>query len=181
MAAAHALSTDDRLPEDVIPLKYELYLEPNFEESRFSGLIKMDLIWKADSKKIWFHSHFDVNIDDTKIRLYSVNANFSDSIPTIMRGSRLPRKTVYIVYLKEIVKQGTNFILEIPFEGSIWKSAEGLFAGSYGSSNYLTTNLKPNNARRLFPCFDEPGFKVNDQDNIILYLLIFLFLPTGSI
>lgn len=69
MAAAHALSTDDRLPEDVIPLRYELYLEPNFEECRFTGLMKMNLSWKADSKKIYFHSHFDVTIDDKKIRL----------------------------------------------------------------------------------------------------------------
>lgn len=86
---------------------------------------------------------------------------FSDSIPTIVRGSRLPRKTVYVVYLKEAVKQGTTLILEVPFEGNVWGSAEGLFTGSYGTSNYFATNLKPNNARRLFPCFDEPGFKVN--------------------
>lgn len=25
---------------------------------------------------------------------------------------------------------------------------------------YLATYLRPNNARRLFPCFDEPAFKV---------------------
>lgn len=75
MAAAHALTTDERLPEDVIPLRYELYLEPNFKECRFSGLMKMNLSWKADSKKIYFHSHFDVTIDDKKIRLQRVDGD----------------------------------------------------------------------------------------------------------
>lgn len=75
MAAAHALTTDERLPEEVIPLGYELYLEPNFEECRFTGLMKMNLSWKADSKKIYFHSHFDVTIDDKKIRLHQVGGD----------------------------------------------------------------------------------------------------------
>lgn len=105
---------------------------------------------------------------------------FSDSIPTIVRGSRLPRKTVYVVYLKEAVKQGTTLILEVPFEGNVWGSAEGLFTGSYGTSNYFATNLKPNNARRLFPCFDEPGFKVNIKiiNTINYHLKIFCFLSS---
>ncbi|KAH8417298.1 hypothetical protein KR222_008393, partial [Zaprionus bogoriensis] len=160
MSASHALTTDDRLPKDVIPLKYEVYLEPKVEECTFSGFIKMNLRWKADSKKIWFHSHFDMNIDDKKIRLTGVNDNVNELQSKILRGSRLPRKTVYIVYLKEVIKQGTECILEIPFEGNIWGSAEGLFTGSYNNFSYFVTNLKPNNARRLFPCFDEPEFKV---------------------
>jgi len=79
---------------------------------------------------------------------------------TILRGSRIPKKTIYVVYLKEIIKQGTECVLEIPFKGNIWNSAEGLFTGSFTNLTYFATNLRLNNARRLFPCFDEPEFKV---------------------
>jgi len=78
----------------------------------------------------------------------------------ILRGSRLPKKTIYVVYLKEMIKQGGEYVLEVPFEGTIWNSAEGLFKGTFNNLTYFATNLKLNNARRLFPCFDEPGFKV---------------------
>lgn len=52
------------------------------------------------------------------------------------------------------------------FEGGIWKSNDGMFKGSYIAPDgmerfYLATFMRPNNARRLFPCLDEPGFKVS--------------------
>jgi len=75
MPASYALSTDDRLTKDVIPSSYELNLEPNYAECTFSGLIKMNLFWKKDSKKISFHAHFDLNINDRKIKLQKIDTN----------------------------------------------------------------------------------------------------------
>ncbi|XP_023169750.2 aminopeptidase N isoform X2 [Drosophila hydei] len=163
-SASYPLITDDRLPKDVIPQSYDIYLEPNVEENIFSGHIKMNLTWKSDSKKISIHAHFNLDINDRKIVLRKINKNNSDSQlsdnVSVVRGSRFPKKTIYIIYLKEVIKQGTECLLEIPFEGSIWESGEGLFKGSYSNGTYLATYLRPNNARRLFPCYDEPGFKV---------------------
>ncbi|KRG00711.1 aminopeptidase N [Drosophila mojavensis] len=163
-SASYPLITDDRLPKDVIPQSYDIYLEPKIEENTFSGNIKMNLTWKSDSKKISIHAHFNLDINDKKIVLRKINTNNSDSQLSenisVVRGSRFPKKTIYIIYLKEAIKQGSECILEIPFEGSIWESGEGLFKGSYSNWTYLATYLRPNNARRLFPCFDEPGFKV---------------------
>ncbi|XP_030557590.1 aminopeptidase N [Drosophila novamexicana] len=163
-SASYALLTDDRLPTDIIPQSYEIHLEPNYEKGTFSGHVKINLVWKSDTNKIALHAHFDLNINDKKIVLRKLNKNNSDlQLPkhiTVQRGSRFPKKTIYIVYLTEIIKQGSECVLEIPFEGYIWESAEGLFKGSYSNLTYLATSLRPNNARRLFPCFDEPRFKV---------------------
>ncbi|XP_062121831.1 aminopeptidase N [Drosophila sulfurigaster albostrigata] len=164
MSAAYSLNTDDRLPKSVLPISYEIHLEPNYEECTFSGLIKIKLSWAADSKKISLHAHHDLNINDRKIKMHKINQKYGDENSTdyvaVLRGSRIPKKNIYVVYLKETIMQGTECTLEIPFDGNIWSSAEGFFTGSYENTTYFATNLRLNNAHRLFPCFDEPGFKV---------------------
>jgi len=75
MSASHALTTDDRLPKDVIPNSYKLQLDINYEEFTFSGLIKMHLGCKADSNKVLFHAHHDLNVNDRKITLQKINKN----------------------------------------------------------------------------------------------------------
>ncbi|KAH8379861.1 hypothetical protein KR009_007687, partial [Drosophila setifemur] len=160
--------TEDRLPKEVIPLSYEIQIDPDIEAKTFNGNVEIHLKWVSDSKKVYFHAHLDLLIDHRKIKLTKINSsNMSENENvTILRGSRLPRKPIFVIYLKEIIHKGSECVLKIPFEGYIVETAEALFRGYYTNSSslegeaYLATNLKPNNARRVFPCFDEPGFKV---------------------
>ncbi|XP_034660437.1 aminopeptidase N isoform X1 [Drosophila subobscura] len=162
--------SEDRLPKEIVPLSYEVQIEPNIEEQTFTGYIKIHLRWINDLKKISLHAHFDLTLEDKKIKLKQMTTDVGNLTTfediTILRGGRLPRKSIYVLHLKELVKKDSECMLEIPFEGNIWETADGLFRGHYTNSTsldqeiYLATNLKPNNARRLFPCFDEPGFKV---------------------
>lgn len=50
--------------------------------------------------------------------------------------------------------------LKLNFERKVHAEAKGLFRSFFGpSKTTLVTHFKPNHARRLFPCFDEPEFK----------------------
>lgn len=67
--------------------------------------------------------------------------------------------------LKEPLPPNEHYLLTIPFSGAIWDTAVGMFRGQYADiagekpRTYLATHLRPNHARRLFPCFDEPQYK----------------------
>jgi aminopeptidase N len=84
---------------------------------------------------------------------------------TVKRVDRLPKKPIFIVHLTKELQKGAQCEVEISFKGVLWETAEGLFRGSYVEKSgekkyYLATHFRPNTARRLFPCFDEPSYKV---------------------
>ncbi|XP_044570841.1 aminopeptidase M1 isoform X2 [Drosophila ananassae] len=163
------VKSEDRISKDVTPLSYEIFIETNISIKDFNGMVLMYIKWTTDSKKIYLHTHSDLYIEEKQIKLRlskNINKVSSKNVP-VLRGIRLPKKTIYVVHLKEIVRQGSEGVIEIPFKGKILNTAQGFFEGYYTNSStlaqesYLATNLKPNNARRLFPCFDEPEIKVS--------------------
>lgn len=180
----------------MLPSGYEINLRPNILENNFVGNIKINLSWSEPIKKISLHAHYDLEINEKSIQLANIswkarydcfllNKNYkkqlhgcitfsilhSESDPhieniSVTRGTRMPKKTIYEIHLKERVNECSHCELKMDFEGYIWETTEGLFKGHYSSLNdtnrkmYLATHMRPNMARRVFPCFDEPGFKV---------------------
>jgi hypothetical protein len=174
LSATHALISDSKLPGEIIPNNYTLDLRPNIDESIFSGKVKIVLTWQEPTNKITLHASNDLEIADTDIKLFQIvlDDSIQKTTPeglrkpvTIKRVDRLIKKPILIIYLTDSMKQGSVCELEIEFSGSIWESSEGLFKGGYlditgEKRSYLATQMRPNNARRLFPCFDEPSYKV---------------------
>jgi alanyl aminopeptidase len=77
----------------------------------------------------------------------------------------------------EIVAGGEDFIgfrfakalaagkgeLRIAYTAKISPGGDGLFRRDYEGAAYLLTQFEPDSARRVFPCFDEPGLKASWQ------------------
>lgn len=47
----------------------------------------------------------------------------------------MPKKPIFQIYLKESLKKGYQYELEMDFSGSIWETTDGLFKGSYLDGN----------------------------------------------
>ncbi|XP_037950575.1 aminopeptidase N [Teleopsis dalmanni] len=172
LSASQALISDVRLPKDVIPENYELRLYPNIDDCTFEGNMKMNIFWKEDSKKISFHAHYDLQIFNITIKKLN-ESQMVDKNLDILRTDQSRKTSIFVIYLKEVMKKGTKCLIELNFNGQIYFETEGLFKSSYveaegnQTKEYLATNMRLLNARRLFPCFDEPAFKVPFTVSII--------------
>ena len=54
-------------------------------------------------------------------------------------------------------------VLELAFAGKLRGDLRGLYAARAGERAYALTQLEAADARRFFPCFDEPSFKARFQ------------------
>ncbi len=77
-----------------------------------------------------------------------------------LRGRIIPhpeRETIEVVF-DEALPKG-KACLELSFRGRLRQDLRGFYASSSGKHRFAVTQLEATDARRFFPCFDEPAMK----------------------
>ncbi|KAI4206462.1 MAG: hypothetical protein LQ346_001088 [Caloplaca aetnensis] len=144
------------LPANVKPLHYDLTLEPNFSKFTYKGKVVIDLDVKEDTKSIALNS-LEIDIHSTQISSGGIEITSS---PTVTYNEDAQTTTVTF---DRAIPAGSKAQLTQTFTGQLNDKMAGFYRSSFkhnGVTKYLaTTQMEPTDARRAFPCFDEPALK----------------------
>jgi puromycin-sensitive aminopeptidase len=152
-----------RLPNYISPISYNLNIKPDLESFTFSGneIIKINI--DREVKKITLHSK-DIDIETAKYKVGKIE-QFASKIIYDTKGETAT------FYFKNIIIKGKGE-LSIVFRGIINEHLRGFYKSKYvlnGEEKYLaTTQFEATDARRAFPCFDEPEQKAIFEVTLIV-------------
>jgi cytosol alanyl aminopeptidase len=139
-----------RLSTSVRPLREALALRLVPTEATFSGTATIDLKFDVAADHFWLHAE-GLAVDEA--RLESGKA----SVPVAATPSGVE---LLLVRLGAPVGPGEARLV-LRYHGSVDNErSRGIYRVDEDKTAYLYTFFEPVDARRAFPCFDEPSFKI---------------------
>ena len=145
------------LPKNVKPLHYDLTLEPNFETFKYDGEVTIDLDVVEETKSITLNT-VDIEIHETKVSTGSAVISSSPKV-TVDEDAQTTK-----VEFDQTIPAGSKATLYHKFTGTLNDKMAGFYRSSYknekGEDKWMaTTQMEATDARRAFPCWDEPALK----------------------
>lgn len=144
--------TPGKLPKDVLPERYDISIAPSIEKASFTGSVTVDLKVRKPVKKLVLNS----------LGLAIREASIEASTRTALTPQLDEKEHLLTFELPKELPAGSAK-LTIRFEGKLSETPEGLFitryATSSGDKRALMTQFQAADARRMFPCWDEPVFR----------------------
>ncbi|BET03133.1 Aminopeptidase [Nesidiocoris tenuis] len=146
-----------RLPGNVKPVRYQIYLKPDLVNSTFNGHVDVQISIHIPTHSIQLNS-LDLEITNPRLTL-------SDGTVLIPSETNISKEaeTLTLVFGSEIPSaEGANLHLE--FSGLLNDSLKGLYRSNTSKAGdpvkyAAVCQFAPTDARRCFPCWDEPAIK----------------------
>jgi aminopeptidase N len=139
------------LPKNVIPVDYSVAIVPNVEARTLRGKETVKLLFREATATIQFNA-IDMKFEHVKL----------DGKPVKSVSINTERQLVTVT-LAQPAAAG-NHTLTLDYTAKIESGPRGLFAQPFvkpdgGKDILLSTQFEATDARRMFPCWDEPAFR----------------------
>jgi len=155
--------TPGKLPKEVVPTDYSIRIIPNIDTFTFTG---------AETVKLNVRS---------PVHQLVLNALELEITEASLDGEVLPTSALKIDKEKELITLALtsqlspgDHTLALGFSGKINQRGQGLFymryqeQGSGAQKIMLGTQFEATDARRFFPCWDEPAFRARFQLTVVV-------------
>ncbi len=144
-----------RLPRHVIPTRYDLRLEPDLRGATFTGQVTITIMVEQVTKTILLNA-VDLVLQSAVVE----GANKREVEACIELDQQSQRATLS---LQEPIQPG-EWRLCLSFHGKLNDQLRGFYRSTYKDDSgtvhtIAATQFEATDARRAFPCWDEPDFK----------------------
>lgn len=156
---------DVRLPKTVKPIKYHIQITTDFKTNSFEGHEYVEMKILEETSKLVLNMK---EIEITSAALITSKLSFLE-VKNIEIDREKQRTT--LCFDNELQKGCSN--LYITFKGSLKKDMAGLYLSTYKTPDgqektMAVTQFEDSDARKAFPCWDEPALKARFQLTLVI-------------
>jgi len=153
-----------RLPTSVIPERYEIRLTPDLTKWRFAGEVKISVQVRQAVRVVVLNA--------AELSIQAVSMRRADG--GVLHGSAQfdEENEQALLSFPDVLIPGP-YSLEIQFGGLLNDKLHGFYRSVYKGSDgqdkpLASTQFESTDARRAFPCWDEPAFKAVYQVTLVV-------------
>src|ERR1051325_9198547 len=157
------VSTPGKLPKEVVPSEYAVRIEPNLDKLTFNGLETVNLDVRAPVRELMLNAAeieiANASVDDKPVPADAVKIDKDNELLKINLAGELspgPHK-VALNFSGKINEQGRG-LYYMPYQEQ----------GTGAKKIALGTQFEASDARRFFPCWDEPSFRARFQLTVVV-------------
>ncbi len=139
------VSWGQRLPQNITPQHYTLAIAPEIAKATFSGTETIDVTLAAAAKTVTLNA-LDLQIQSVTADGQAGSVSFD-----------VPKQQATFTFPRAL--PAGHAVLSLTFTGMLNDKLRGFYLSKTKARNYAVTQFESTDARRAFPCFDEPAFK----------------------